>query len=479
MDQAPASDSSSTLAALNRDTGTIRHDLRAIWGDGVTYSVMVGCGETYLAAFGLAVGLSDVAAGLLTSVPMVAGAMLQLISPRGVRQLGSHKRWVVTCAIVQACSFIPLIAAALYGRVTAPMLFLIAALYWGAGLATGPAWNTWVDTLIPRPVRATYFARRTRATHLVVLSSLLGAGLLLEFDRQIRSEVDGALLAFALIFLIASAARFTSVLFLASQTEPIPLPENHRLVGPIELLKRTSHSADGRLLRYMLFVQVAAYISAPFFTPFMLSTLKLSYGQYMILISASYASKSLMLPRLGGFVRAVGAQRLLWVCGMGIIPLAALWAVSSNFYYLLCVQLLSGSIWAGYELATFLLLFETIKREERTSVLTIFNAANAMAIFIGSLIGGRLLSEYGATAGAYLIVFLSSSAARLLTLLVLPRVVVEPTVIHIPQLRTTAVRPADTGSIERPILASMDDDDAELLSEPEPAQPRATAVSAN
>jgi hypothetical protein len=96
-------------------------------------------------------------------------------------------------------------------------------------------------------------------------------------------------------------------------------------------------------------------------------------------------------------------------------------------------------------------------------VLTIFNAANAMAIFAGSLIGGQLLSIYGATAGAYLTVFLSSSAARMLTLLVLPRAVVEPTVIHVPQLRTTAVRPADTASIERPILASMDDDDAELL----------------
>src|ERR671911_456001 len=46
--------------------------------DGGTYSVMVGLGETYLAAFVLALGLGERAAGLIAGAPMLAGAVLQL-----------------------------------------------------------------------------------------------------------------------------------------------------------------------------------------------------------------------------------------------------------------------------------------------------------------------------------------------------------------------------------------------------------------
>ena len=55
----------------------IRRDLRAILMDGASFSVMVGSGETYLAPFVLAVGLGEVQAGFIASLPPLAGAVLQ------------------------------------------------------------------------------------------------------------------------------------------------------------------------------------------------------------------------------------------------------------------------------------------------------------------------------------------------------------------------------------------------------------------
>ena len=40
--------------------------------------------------------------------------------------------------------------AAAVGKAPTLILFAIAALYWGAGMAAGPAWNNWIDALIPR-----------------------------------------------------------------------------------------------------------------------------------------------------------------------------------------------------------------------------------------------------------------------------------------------------------------------------------------
>src|SRR5262249_14687177 len=133
--------------------GRLRSDLRLILGEGAASSMMVGAGESYLAAFALALGLGQVPAGLISTVPLLIGAVVQLISAPAVRYLGSHRRWVVGCATLQAASFVPLCLAALSGSASVTAVFAAAALYWGAGLATNGAWNTWVETLVPTRIR--------------------------------------------------------------------------------------------------------------------------------------------------------------------------------------------------------------------------------------------------------------------------------------------------------------------------------------
>src|SRR5512138_90302 len=113
-----------------RTDGQIRRDLRLSTADAMLFSVMVGCGEAYFVAFALAVGLGELLAGLVSSVPLLAGALLQLASPWAVRRLGSHKRWVVATAGLQALSFSPLAAAAFLGRVPAWLIFVCVGLYW-------------------------------------------------------------------------------------------------------------------------------------------------------------------------------------------------------------------------------------------------------------------------------------------------------------------------------------------------------------
>ncbi len=80
----------------------LRKDLRASTAEGTATSVMVGIGETYLPAFVLALSANQLACGLVSTVPLLAGAVLQLVSPRMVRREGAYRRWVVCCAAIQA-----------------------------------------------------------------------------------------------------------------------------------------------------------------------------------------------------------------------------------------------------------------------------------------------------------------------------------------------------------------------------------------
>jgi MFS family permease len=436
----------------------LRRDLRLITTDGAVYSVMVGVAEANFVAFGLAMGLTETLGGLLATVPMLAGALLQLVTPRGVRWMGSHRRWVVTSVILQAMSYLPLYAAALLGSAPPWLLFLIVTFYWGSGMAAGPPYNTWLGTLIPERMRAPYFAWRTRVTQVAVFASLLAGAAIL----QRGTDMGFRLATFGVLFLIGFACRLTSALCLSQQSEPVPLPPGVRSVSASEFFRRFRHSDDGRLLLYLIFIQIACQIAQPFFTPYMLERLRFSYLELNGISAMAFAAKIIALPLIGQFASRAGARRLFFLGGFGIVPLPALWMISHWYPYLLVTQCLSGVAWASFELASLLLFFETLKPEERTSLLTTFNVCNCAAMVVGSLIGGALLHGLGETLGAYLVIFGVSSLARGMTLPFLVRFAPREIAVVPIATRTDAVLPS-AGSIDRPILASLPEHAAEPL----------------
>lgn len=436
-----------------RRAAVLERDLRASTTDGALYCVMVGIGESYLALFVLAAGLGEVAAGLVSTVPLLLGSALQLMSSWGVRRVGTLRRWIVLAASIQAASFVPLAAMAVAGWVPLWAVFLVATVYWASSLSCGSAWTTWIGIIIPSRVRANYFARRARLCHIATLLGLAAGGLLLERGGAGAEGLGW----FAVIFLAAGACRGGSAYFLSRQTETGPVPGHHRSVGPAELVGRFRHGRDGRFLLYLVFMTMGAQIAQPYFTPYMRAQLGLDYSHFLALTGAAFGAKAVAQPLWGVFARRHGTLRLLWIGGVGIIPLPGLWLVSDSFSYLLVSQLVSGALWAAYELATLLLTFETIREEERTSLWATYNLGNSAAMVAGSLVGGALLTGSENPLLGYQTVFLLSIAARLATVIYLTRA---REVLRRPEplvVGESAVRPS-AGSIGNPILASLPDE---------------------
>ncbi|KAA0214682.1 MAG: MFS transporter [Leptolyngbya sp. PLA3] len=420
--------------------------------DALLFTVMVGCGEAYIGAFALAIGLSEVQVGLIGPVPLLIGAVLQLLTPRGVRLFNSHKHWVILCTGLQAATFLPLMFIAWQGAGPAWLVFLAAGLYWGANLATGPAWNTWIGTVVPKPVRARYFARRTRIAQFGLIIGLVATGLLLR-----SGDGNGQATLFLLPFGVAMLARFACVFLHAGITESRPIPTPDRRMPIRELVFGQSSASGGRLLVYMLCVQATCNVAAPFFTPFLLGELEYSYPVYAIVLVAAFMGKVLALPFLGRISQKFGPRALLWSGGIGIVPLAGVWALTSDPVWLVVIQVIAGFAWATYELATFLLLFDTIPPNRRTGMLTLYNLLNAICVTGGAAVGAALLHHSGKDMQAYHLIFLVGSGARLMTVPILLWVHVPrfPKLRHL-LLPPISIRP-NAGPDDRPVLPSMQD----------------------
>lgn len=439
----------------SRSSAGLDRDLVYSLAEGGAYGLMVGLGETYLSAFSLALGLGAVFTGLLASVPILIGSLLQLASPWGVRQFRSNRRWVVLCAGVQTLCFVPLIVAACLGQIDRLTLMIVASVYWAASLGSGPAWNSWMGAVVPVAVRPTFFAKRSKLNQAMTCVGFLGGGFALQLGKHWGER--GTEWMFILVFSVSCLSRAISMFCLYRQQEVPPDPKLLRDLSRKIIFARLFSGDSGRLLIFAVVMQAGVYLAGPYFNPYMLKVLQLEYWQYAILLGASFVTKFLCLPYWGQFAHRFGAQRLLWFGAVGIVPLAGGWLVSSNMIYLMVLQAFAGAAWGAYELAVFLLFFETIPARERTSILTWYNVANSAALAFGSLVGGALLDFFNVTTEGYLWVFAASSVMRGFTVLLLlfrmPNAVVEAAQLP---FRPLSVRPS-AGSFDSPILPAMPD----------------------
>lgn len=441
----------------------LRRNLAAMNADGFLFSVMVGLGETYLPAFVLARGMGDLTAAMIATVPILLGSLLQLAAPLVLQQVQSYRRFVVGTAVLQAASMVVLMIMALVPELPAWAVFVPATLYWAAGLATGPAWNTWVEQIVPREIRSGFFAHRSRLSHVGVLLGLVSGGLLLRWSDGAGVPVQ----IFAVLFGIGALGRFISAGMLSRQSEAADhstllrsadrtLRPGDRFAGMIRTLRNPG--PVGRFVFFLMAVQTAVHISGPYFSPFMLRTMEMSWGQYMGLLSLGFVGKMISLPWAGRLANQAGADRLLWIGGLGIVPISGLWMLNQSFWFLALVQVLSGLVWGCYELAMLLQFFRQVPSQQRVGILTLYNLGNSAAMVLGMIIGAVILRGFGGGRDAYLSVFVASSIFRAAALLLLPGgrfvVVSTKTAVHGWISRTIAVRPM-AGSIERPIFSAM------------------------
>ncbi len=378
------------------------------YGDGCSYSLMLGFGETYFAAFAIWMGLGDVFAGLLSTVPLIFGGVLQLFGPSGIRFFKSVKKWVVFCALIQSLTHLPLAYAAYVGSITHAQLLFVIVIYWAAGQAGGPAWNYWIGHLLQRETLRGFFATRNLLNQLCALVAFMCAGYGLH-----HLDLEGhAAIGFMGLFIFASIFRLISTAFLSQHRECTSAITEFKRPPFKESLTGLRNLEGVWILGFLLVMQFGVSVASPFFSPYMLSSLQVSYVEYTYLIAGSFLGKILFSPIGSLVIKRIGTLSCLLIMSLFVSLAPQFWIYSKNLSYLFCLQVAAGSAWVTYELAATLLIFEKIEQKDRIWILTYYALIHSLCTVLGSTVGGMLLDFIGPSANSYAALFKTSSGLR-------------------------------------------------------------------
>ncbi len=372
--------------AYSRDPQTeasLRHSLK----DAGAFAVMIGIGEAYISAFALFLRASTPQIGMLASLPTLLASLMQLFSAWLGRRTGQRKVIVLVGASIQAAAWLPLIVLPLvFSDVAVPLLITSVVIYHCGAHLSAPQWGSMMGDIVPARRRGRFFARRTSIVSLVTFFALIAGGLVLHFSKAGGSTSLG----FVFLFATAMCARFVSVYQLSRMYDPPGhAAARTTTVNPV-WWRRLRHSNFARFSIFFALVQFSVAIASPFFTVYMLRDLQFSYIAFMSNTGTAILFQFLTLSRWGRISDIFGNRRILGATSVMMPLLPLLWAVSSNFWYLLIVQAISGLTWSGFTLSASNFLYELVERDKRASYFAMHNVLASLGLFCGAILGGYL-----------------------------------------------------------------------------------------
>jgi len=403
----------------------LRHSVR----DGVAYSVMAGAGETYFSAFALFFKANTAQIGLLASLPALVSSISQLISAWISHKGPTRRQVILTGATLQAIVWLPLmLLPMLFDDMAVPLIILFVVMFHATGSMVVPQWSSLMGDLVPERRRGRYFALRTRYTSIATFTALIAGGVILHLFEKSELTIYG----FIAIFSIAAIARCVSVYHLRYLFEPQNESPSLEIPFAHQWWKRLRHSRFAQFSLFFACMQMVVAIASPFFAVYMLRDLHFTYIEFMSTSAATIVMQFLALNTWGRISDAFGNRLILFTTGFAIPLIPILWLFSHNLAYLCAIQMLSGLVWAGFNLSANNFLYDLIPSPRRATFMAFHNVATNIGVFLGAMIGGFL--------GAYLpskitfgdttytwestllgVFFISSMARLLIAAIFLPR----------------------------------------------------------
>jgi MFS family permease len=424
--------------------------------EGSAFSIMDAFTANFISPFALALQAGNTFISVIATLPALIAAFGQLLVTVLLRLYSRRKFWIVLSAVLQALTWIPIaLIPKLSGSMSLPMLFILVTLNACFAAIINPLWTSLMGDLVPQDQRGSYFGRRNFIAGAVAFVSTLIAGFLLNALSQRLS----VFVSFGILFSVAFASRIASSYYLSRMHEPPFHVCRKKEFSLVQFISRLRSSEYGVFVIYLCLLGFACNIATPFFSVYMLRDLHFNYWQFTILTSVSVISGFLTIIFWGNLSDRLGNKRIMLMTGLLVPFVPFLWLFFSDLKYLILIELFSGVVWAGFNLAASNYVYDATSPEKRPRCIVYLNVLRASCVFIGAFLGGSLansLPNFWFFTSSIQAIFLISAVLRMtVTILFYTRLrearLVEVTLHHSGNVGSIIINPRQAMAYSHPM----------------------------
>ncbi|MDD5082350.1 MAG: MFS transporter [Dehalococcoidales bacterium] len=379
-------------------------------------SAMESAGIAYQSSSLIASGAEARNVAWFASIINLVLSLLCIKTPSIIERIGTTRKAMIILAFCSLVSWLPLILVPLFLGSINPLWFV---LLWIVSLIpttlASPLRDNWLASLAPTKSAGKYLGARLAISGATYLATFYVMGYVLDiFEGQIFQ-------GFAAIFSLAFMATFASFILYGMIKAPPAASEQRRThFGFLEFIREASR---GNLKTFIWFVSLftlSVNLCGPLYAVYMLKDLHFSYITFTAVISADYIARILSSTFWGKYADRTGNIRVLGIASHLIPFVPVLWLFSSNVAYLIAVQLLSGTLWAAFDLSCQNYLYKAAPEDKRLRYIAYHKSLNMLSMALGALSGAYLLAFTFPVFGSQILgLFLLSGVLRLVIVFVI------------------------------------------------------------
>lgn len=382
--------------------------------DSAAQTIVQLAGGTFLATLMAFCGISDANIGIITSLVSLA-AISQLFLIRYMSRIKKYKFLVCITAlqrilftIIYLVPFLPI-----GNKLKATyiiILYFIGQLFVQIGT---PASQDWIASLVPSRLRGKYFSIKDSVAVFIVSSSMLIAGVILDYFKE-RNITIGFLLI-SLLILILVVMNVVSLLLMKEPKISYVNQDGKEMHGRLArkakefdlaatkendpgIISEIKGAFQDRKFRKAFLLQClftfSFYFALPFNASYQINELALPYTYIMLIGFFANLYRIYITPKFGRLADRFGMAKILryTLFALGLNMLTMAFTVPGNAYpFHILGTVLASTAWAFVGIGLFGVQLDFFKNEKRMIWLTITSSLSGLFGFIVSIIGGRLL----------------------------------------------------------------------------------------
>ena len=359
----------------------------------------------------MAIGADASSVALLSTFTNLVLAILLIKVPSLVEGKTPMKKSIVTIALVNAFTWIPIIIVFLFFKQINPLL-LIALWIFGLVPATllGPLRDNWLANMVPSEKMGRYLSFRS----VIAGSFFLAAYVFMGFTLYRSTTNIGR--GFAVVLGIAFIASLVSTFLYSNIHSPAPAAKSETApsLSFVNFLKGAMKEHLGTFILFASLFSFAVNLSGPLFMVYMHNNLNFNFLVLTLVFSCVYVGRVISMTFWGKMVDKSGSLRVLGIV-THLIPLVPLmWLFSGNVIYLCAVQLFLGVVQAAFDLSCQTFIYKSTQPAQRLHYIVYCKSLTTFASALGTLTGALLLGHIFPVFGSPILgIFLVSAIAQM------------------------------------------------------------------